>query len=293
MALKDNLLRLEYFRSIYTSGSLMKASTELRVSQPQLSRVLKILEEDIGRELFFRSHQGLRPTVSGKKLYEMSEEIFAILRRADRELRRPTPELKGKVRIGTYDSIAIYFFPKFFEYFQASHPELSFDLVTGRSSEIARRVENFELDFGVIVQRDDNPDLIQHLAYCDAFGFYVKVGGHTSESPSLIYCADTLDTNPTLMRRSKVSFDLINEITGSNLETIRGLTERGVGVGYLPHRVARDSVLSGVLRPAAAKGIGENYAPHNIVICSPRVGREVYIELRNELADYLRMWSSY
>ena len=49
-----NLLHLHYFYHVAKEGGFTKASTSLRIQQPAISRMVKLLESDIGFSLFER-----------------------------------------------------------------------------------------------------------------------------------------------------------------------------------------------------------------------------------------------
>ncbi|WP_333845758.1 LysR substrate-binding domain-containing protein [Limnohabitans sp.] len=58
-------------------GSLTKAGTALHVTQGAVSRQVKLLEDALGRPLFFRVHQGIKLTETGKLLAEGLQSTFS------------------------------------------------------------------------------------------------------------------------------------------------------------------------------------------------------------------------
>ena len=59
---------LRVFFAVVQSGSLAKAATQLRVSQPAVSQVIADLEHTLGVKLFDRSSRGVEPTVYARAL---------------------------------------------------------------------------------------------------------------------------------------------------------------------------------------------------------------------------------
>ncbi|RYZ73007.1 MAG: hypothetical protein EOP09_02440 [Proteobacteria bacterium] len=202
------------------------------------------------------------------------------------------PDLKGTIRIGTYDSIALYFFPRFLKYLKFSHPRLSIELITDRSQRFFEELKNDDLDLGVIIEREADSDIPYQTIYSDTFGFYQSGGEERRYFDHLIYFSDTLPS-PKLIRVAIKSLGLSNDIRPDNLETVRGLTERGLGIGFLPHRVARDLVLSGILRPVRRKDLGDHYFPHNIKLYRSRKTKSSITHdlIEEELKRYLVSWS--
>ena len=59
------LRTLRYFVAVLEAGSLSRAASSLYVAQPALTAQIKKLEQDLGTQLFERSHAGATPTASG------------------------------------------------------------------------------------------------------------------------------------------------------------------------------------------------------------------------------------
>lgn len=92
-----NSLHLEYFVRVAELGSINKAATDLRLSQPALSRNISLLEREMGTSLFVRNSNGVRLTEAGKLLYEKTNPLlrqFAILKEQIGEM------AEGHVAIG-------------------------------------------------------------------------------------------------------------------------------------------------------------------------------------------------
>ena len=64
-----NILHLKYAVSIADNGSINKAAEEIHVAQPNLSRVIKELEADLGITIFQRSAHGMILTPEGASAF--------------------------------------------------------------------------------------------------------------------------------------------------------------------------------------------------------------------------------
>ncbi|MBU2483494.1 MAG: LysR family transcriptional regulator [Alphaproteobacteria bacterium] len=53
---------LENFLALYDARNMHLAAQKKGISQPALSKSLKVLEESLGATLFERTHRGLEPT---------------------------------------------------------------------------------------------------------------------------------------------------------------------------------------------------------------------------------------
>lgn len=71
-----NLNNLKYFYEIANTHNITKASENLMVSQPALTRALKQLEDELNVVLFHRSKKGVILTHEGEILYEYTKQMF-------------------------------------------------------------------------------------------------------------------------------------------------------------------------------------------------------------------------
>lgn len=290
MKLKDHLGKLEYFCAVVDAGSLKKASEKVFVGQPQLTKVVKQLEETLETTLLIRTHKGISLTKSGAEFYSYCRQILEKANEAERSIKSHEKDVSGTVRIGTYDSISRYFFPDFLKYLRATIPNVKVFLETGRSKTIYKKIQNGLLDLAVIVSEEKKSSKVEmKRIYTDSFGLY--------QSPSMEYiCSDNLIYFPFPMNETEAAmkrFNFTQSIVCDNLETVRSLTEQAIGVGLLPHRVAQESVLLRRLVQHTHPKIRKNeFDSHDIVLCHSK--GSISVEASHVLSDlqrFLFLWS--
>lgn len=66
------LKQLEYFVTASECKSFGKAARKLYTSQPNVSKVIKSLEQELGRELFVRNAKGISLSPYGRTIYDMA-----------------------------------------------------------------------------------------------------------------------------------------------------------------------------------------------------------------------------
>ena len=81
-----DLKQLRAFITVAETGNVTRASSLLNLVQPAVSRQLRMLEEDLGTELFDRSRHGMQLTPSGKTMLEYAHRILNDVARARAEI---------------------------------------------------------------------------------------------------------------------------------------------------------------------------------------------------------------
>ncbi|RYD25871.1 MAG: LysR family transcriptional regulator, partial [Verrucomicrobiaceae bacterium] len=94
------------FHVIATEGSLARASKVLGITQPTLSAQLKQLEEHFGTRLFDRSGGSLRINSNGRRIQEITHEMFRVGERLDGIFPGNQPRILSRLEIGISTTVA-------------------------------------------------------------------------------------------------------------------------------------------------------------------------------------------
>lgn len=93
---------LQYFLAVTREQSISGAAEALHLSQPTLSRQLKDMEEELGKQLFIRSNRKITLTEEGMILRKRAEEITELVKK--RRMRFPC---RMKMLPGTFPSAPV------------------------------------------------------------------------------------------------------------------------------------------------------------------------------------------
>ena len=91
---------LEYFLAVARKESISKAAESLHLSQPTLSRQIRNLEEELGKQLLIRGNRRVTLTDEGRLLQKRAEEIVSLVNKAEKELSLSNEIIAGDVYIG-------------------------------------------------------------------------------------------------------------------------------------------------------------------------------------------------
>lgn len=273
MSLNDHLEKLPYFITIAKLGSFQAAAQALFLTQPTLSKSIKILEASIGKPLFHRHAKGVQLTAEGEILYREGVKVLQLMQSVSKELKHPQDPLSGTLRIGTYDSILIYFWAEFLKKFSKRHPRLKFEIKTMRSADVQKSLQNNELDFAFIISPKPASELVISSLQKDCFYFFESTARHKSyeslHDAPLIYMEQAFGQNRevfdeilqhvTLNDKSQRQIYLV-----SSLESVKELCLNGLGIGILPRFVASKEIKTKKLQMAKLtqtkwdRGFGEH-----------------------------------
>ena len=109
---------------VVEKASLTKAAEELGLTQSGVSHIVAAVEAELSLPLLKRTRTGARLTPEGERIMPHIRAIVA----EERLLRQTAEELHtlvaGKVRVGTFTSVATHWLPAMMMRFQQEHPQV-------------------------------------------------------------------------------------------------------------------------------------------------------------------------
>jgi LysR family cys regulon transcriptional activator len=145
------LQQLKYLVAVAENGlNITAAAQKLHTSQPGVSKQLKLLEEELGFQIFLREGRSLtRMTPVGAQIVERAQRILHELK----SIRRLSDDLKnvagGQLSIGTTHAQARYVLPDVIRRFRDSYPAVRLHLHQGTSEQIAEMMQADNIDFAI------------------------------------------------------------------------------------------------------------------------------------------------
>ena len=119
------------------------------VSQPALSRTIKLLEEQLGSRLFDRNSRNVALTSAGEVLLPVVERLTADFDDAFSMLARTFDGERGRVVIGALPSVAAGLLPSVIARFQQSHPQVEIVLRDYLSGALYEQMEARHIDLAI------------------------------------------------------------------------------------------------------------------------------------------------
>lgn len=146
---------LKYFLAVAREESITRAAEQLHMSQPPLSRQLKDLEDELGKQLLVRGSRRVKLTEEGMILRRRAEEIINLVEKTEAEIMTASEEVSGWLCIGGGETEGMRLLTKVLKGMHDDYPNLRFHLVSGNAEEITAQLERGMLDFGLLLEPAD------------------------------------------------------------------------------------------------------------------------------------------
>lgn len=142
--------RLKVFQSVAKNLSFTKASQELFVSQPAITKHVQELETTYQTRLFDRQGSRICLTESGKLLLEHCERILEDYKRLEYEMHLLHNEYTGELKLGASTTIAQYVLPPLLGNFISKFPQVSLSLMNGNTRDVEIALQEHRIDLGLV-----------------------------------------------------------------------------------------------------------------------------------------------
>jgi len=154
-----HLKQLEAFTWVVRLGSFALAARHLATTQPTISARIRELEHWMGAELFDRSGRRAELTAKGRQLLDNAERILTLAAET-RAAVGDAAGLRGVVRLGAIDNIALTWLPELMRQIGRAHPGIVIELFVDLSMHLRDRLLTHDLDLAFLVGPVPGPRIV-------------------------------------------------------------------------------------------------------------------------------------
>jgi DNA-binding transcriptional LysR family regulator len=255
--------QLRYALSVYKERSFTKAARRLNISQSAVSEQVKLLEEEIGFELFSRTSGGVESTERGRTFLYESERVMGDLLSLSDTARRLRGSLSDTLTIGMGSGMAQIFIPRIFADLKSALPGVRLDILTAPTKNIFNELHEERIDAGIAIESD--PDRLPAGLIFDRL-VDVEMALITHPKHPLARSKQPVDigrllAEPFIMSEltvgyGQVVFTLFTDLgirpnilaVVDNIETIKIIVQSGGGIAIVPRASAENEVTLGLLK---------------------------------------------
>lgn len=143
-----NLTQIKYFNQTVKSKGVSAAALKLFVTQPAVTKQIKLLEEEIGNKLFYKRNNSFQLTTAGTVLFEKSCEILSLFDELDDNLKSIDGVNFEKIIVGCGSLAARFIFPDIIKKFLTKFPNNDISIFECGSNDMEELLANDTIDFG-------------------------------------------------------------------------------------------------------------------------------------------------
>ncbi|MBQ7045926.1 MAG: LysR family transcriptional regulator [Clostridia bacterium] len=145
-----NPKQLQYVIELAKTCNFSKASENLKISQPALSKQIIQLEKELDVKLFERNCTPLKLTPAGEYFVNEIKEIIDKEEQLKRSMEHFSTGKKGRLTIGASPFRALYLMPKLIKKIKEKYPDIQIKLCDESSDQLREDVESGKLDFAIV-----------------------------------------------------------------------------------------------------------------------------------------------
>lgn len=154
-----DLHQLFVFAKVVEHKSFSKAAEDIFLSQSTVSSHIQALERTLNVSLFDRVGREIILTPSGERLYQWALKLLLLKDQAMMDLKEGATELRGMIRIGASSVPGQFMIPKMVKQFREQYPNATFHINQASSKNVADKVLNGSVDFGILGEKYENDKL--------------------------------------------------------------------------------------------------------------------------------------
>ena len=180
---------LQYILCIARNQNLTKASQELYISQPSLSKFLRNLENSMGIKLFNRLGNKFVLTYAGERYVDYAKRILLIKKDFNDEMNDISAMRDGRLNIAFPQTRCSYMAPVILPEFKAAYPNIKVNLFEATSNDLEQLLLNGKVDIAIF----NGPVNHSELA-CEILG-KEEIVLVVSENHPLAHCGNIIEGN--------------------------------------------------------------------------------------------------
>jgi len=258
--------QLRYALSVSKERSFTGAAKRLNISQSAVSEQVKLLEEEIGFELFHRTSRGIESTDRGRTFLYESERVMGDLLSLTDTARRLRGALSDTLMIGMGSGMAQIFIPRMFADLKRDLPGVRLEIMTAPTKNIFNELHEERIDAGIAIE--SNPDRLSAGLIFDRL-VDAEMALITHPKHALARSKQPIDigrlvAEPFIMSELTVGYgqvvsSLFTDLgirpnilaVVDNIETMKMIVQAEGGIAIVPRACAENEVALGLLKALA------------------------------------------
>ena len=145
-----DLKQLHYFMTIVNEQQITAAAKKLNMTQPPLSHQMKLLEKELGTQLFKRGAQYIELTEPGRLLARRAQQLLDMADNTIREIDELNQSLQGTLSIGTISSSGSILLSPGMQKFHREYSNVHFEIHDANTYQLIEELEKGIIEIGIV-----------------------------------------------------------------------------------------------------------------------------------------------
>ena len=178
---------LKYFLEAANELHITRAAERLHITQPSLSKLLGVLEHELGRKLYVRERYGIRLTNDGILFRKRAQEIVDLEEKTLAEFSAHDSQIiTGTVYIGAGETEGVKHIGRVIRKIREEYPAINYRMISGDYQDVAEKLTRGLIDFGLFVGKVSLKDFdCLALPECDTWGLIVRSDDPLADNESI------------------------------------------------------------------------------------------------------------
>ncbi|MEQ2561765.1 LysR family transcriptional regulator [Ventrimonas sp. CLA-AP-H27] len=255
-----NFEHYKIFYYVARYGSFTKAAELLYSNQPNVTRIIRILESELGCTLMNRSNRGITLTEEGERLYRRVAAAFEQIELGEEEVRQSAALESGTVVIGASETALHLYLMEILRTFHEAYPGVRLKIYNYSTPGAAKAMKEGLIDLAVVTAADEKEleGAADHVVLVKTF-YDVLIAGSRLEylADQKNELKDLAQYSLIILERHTSSYEFYSQFYLENGLTMRPdievatadlilpMVEKNLGIGFLPYELAEQALEEG------------------------------------------------
>jgi DNA-binding transcriptional LysR family regulator len=249
------LHQLKIFEAVAEHLNITKVSRKLQVSQPSVSKQLRLLEQEYGLKFYVKSGRGIKLTQEGQLFQVTVKPILEQMEGLKRTFENRVAEGRAKsLIVGSSPSPAAFFLSAVLKSFVELHPTVHPTLRTGYPHAIKEMILNAEVEIALTITLPDHPQIIAEPIHSEEIVAVVSAR-HPLAKKGKLNEAELAQAPFVIMKGGRIAEEIekmglkLNVVMWcDSVEPIKEYVQAGLGVGLFYRGSAETGLREGYFK---------------------------------------------
>ena len=247
-------INYEYYKIFYYVAkykNMTKAAIILNNNQPNISRTIKLLENELGCQLLIRSNRGIHLTPEGEKLYSYVKAAVEQIQNGEDKIMKATHMEKGNITIGVSET-ALHMILPVLSLFKKKYPDIRIRIINHLTTQAIDSLKNRTVDFSIVASPINIDKTL--ISYSITQFHDILIGGPAYHFNDILSLKDITSFPLICLREDTMTYQFYDhfyqqynlnlkpELEAATTDQILPMIKNGLGIGFIPEIYVKEAM---------------------------------------------------